>query len=75
MSEFREVWLPLIVITVAVLGGFATIFGGIDYLSCRGFANGTGIETRYEWGCYAKVNGKWVPKAYVFGSAHELRMK
>lgn len=52
-----------------------SLVAGVDYLNCRGFQSGTGIETRYEWGCYAKVGDKWVPKAYAFGDAHELRIK
>jgi hypothetical protein len=65
------------------LGGFivavaAVLIGGAlgaSYLDCRGFGKTTGIETQWNWGCYAKVNGEWVPKDYVFGDAHELRGK
>jgi hypothetical protein len=57
-----------------LLGLFGIVVGA-DYLDCKGFHRGTGIETRWEWGCYAKVNGQWVPKKYAFGDAHELRVK
>ena len=48
---------------------------GVDYLNCSGLQTGTGIPTRWSWGCYAQVNGRWVPSKYVFGDAHELRIK
>lgn len=41
---------------------------------CHGFQS-TGYETKFDWGCYAKVDGKWVPADYVFGKANELRLK
>lgn len=60
------------------LGAVFTVMFGIAYvmdsLSCAGFQKGTGYETRYNLGCYANVDGKWVPKEYVFGNANEIRI-
>ena len=71
--------LEVFVMVALVIALVALAIGGTaistSYLSCRGFANGTGIETRWEWGCYAKVDGKWVPSQYVFGAANEVRLK
>lgn len=79
MNDFYEDIIILLIVPVCIffmlmLGSFA-VSAGIDYLDCRGFQKGTGIETRYEWGCYANVDGRWVPKAYAFGSANEFRIK
>ena len=72
-------WMePLVVTGVILAAAVVTILGlvgGIDYLDCRGFAKGTGIETQWSWGCYAKVDGQWIPKQYVFGTANEIRLK
>lgn len=70
-----EVLLPLALMAAIGLGGLAGLMAGWDYLDCKGFSNGTGIETRWWWGCYANVEGQWVPKDYAFGKAHELRLK
>lgn len=67
--------LPMVVAGVVVFAGLFAVIVGVDWLDCRGFARGTGIETRWEWGCYASVDGKWVPKKYAFGDAHEVRVK
>lgn len=75
MSDTLDYICCFVVVWTIIFGSLAGIFAGIDYISCRGFANGTGIETRWEWGCYARMDGKWVPKEYVFGSAHEVRLK
>jgi hypothetical protein len=58
---------------------FCVIFG-LDYIGksidCGGFERATGIETRMAgFSCYAKVDGKFVPAAFVFGKARELRIK
>jgi hypothetical protein len=56
---------------VAIVGGVMTIvfalIYGFDRYDCAAFERATGVETKYEFGCYAKQNGKWVPKEYVFG--------
>ena len=79
MNDFYEdIIVPLLVLGSVVAVFIFVIFAvsaGIDYLDCRGFQKGTGIETRYEWGCYANVDGKWIPKAYAFGNVNEFRIK
>ena len=75
MNDFLELFAPVFFIFVAVILGIEGMVCTVDYLDCRGFRNGTGIETKWEWGCYAKVGERWVPKKYVFGDANELRIK
>ncbi len=66
----RDAFEMLFVI-VAICGGFMAIvlsvLYGVDRYDCAAFEQATGVETKYEFGCYAKQNGKWVPKEYVFG--------
>lgn len=74
----RDLLASLVVTVLAVGLIFGSIIGfiaSVDYLDCRGFREATGYETRWHWGCYAKHEGRWVPKAYVFGDANELRVK
>lgn len=75
MRDFVEFFVPLGIILVLCFVGVFGLIVGVDYLDCRGFAKGTGIETKWTWGCYAKIDGVWVPKSYVFGKANELRIK
>lgn len=75
MSDFLEFFA---IIGSVIAFAIVTIIGliaGTDYLDCRGFEQGTGIHTKWAWGCYAEVNGKWIPKDYAFGDVHELRIK
>jgi len=62
------------VITVASLS-IVGVISALDYADCRGFANGTGKEVRWSFGCYVKVGDEWVPKSYVYGTAVEARIK
>lgn len=53
--------------------------GGVSYIGeiieCYGFEDATKIETKMEgFTCYAHVDGKWIPKDFVYGSAHDIRM-
>lgn len=63
---------------VTFLAVFWVAFGMFslsDAVNCWAFSNATGYETKWRLTCYAKVDNKWVPKQYVFGNAHELRIK
>jgi hypothetical protein len=79
MRDFIEdVVLPIVagvVAMVLIICVICFIWYVTSYFDCKGFAKGTGYQTKFEWGCYANVNGKWMPQQYVYGSAHELRMK
>lgn len=75
MRDFIEFVAFAFVGILAVTGLFVGLVASVDYLDCRGFERGTGVETRWTWGCYAQVDGQWVPKKYVFGEAAELRVK
>jgi hypothetical protein len=75
MSEIFKIGAMIAIIFGIVILGVLSMVAGTDYLDCRGFQTGTGIETKWEWGCYAKVDGQWVPKQYVFGKANEIRLK
>lgn len=75
MDFVMEVILPVAILAIVAIVMLFSLIAITDYVDCAGFQNGTGIETRWSWGCYAKVNGEWVPKDYVFGKAHELRFK
>ena len=75
MRDSFEIVLSVAAIVAAVFLLSIGLVGGINYLDCRGFQNGTGIETRWSWSCYAKMDGAWVPKDYVFGAVKELRLK
>ena len=75
-------WDDLVEFVFQILLMLAIIFatmGGVVYFcessSCTGFGRTTGYEVRYDWACYVKVDDKWMPKQYVFGDAHEVRMK
>lgn len=74
-SFLMEVVLPVVTLGALGLGAIFVFVTTISYLDCRGFANGTGIETRWAWGCYANVDGRWVPSKYVFGETNEIRVK
>jgi hypothetical protein len=68
---YEDIVMPLLVIgglLLALLLGIAAFIAAWDYADCKGFNKGTGIETRWWWGCYANVD-------YAFGKAHELRLK
>ena len=67
LSVFFFIFLALAFIALFALS--------ISYASCKGFEDGTGIETKFEFGCYANVDGKWLPAEYVFGDVNELRIK
>jgi hypothetical protein len=75
MSFFTECALPLFAAFLAVL--LLTLgFGfGLTYLDCMGFGAGTGMKTRFAWGCYVETKDGWVPKEYAFGAAHEVRLR
>ncbi len=75
MIDFLEGFLGLVMVLVVFGLGVFSFAVGVDYLGCRGFGNGTGYQVKYEWGCYANVNGRWVPSKFVFGEANELRIK
>ncbi len=80
MRDFiDDVAIPLFVIAAlcgAVFVGIGAIVVGWDYLDCKGFGKSTGIETRWWWGCYAKADGEWMPKSYVYGDrVNEIRLK
>lgn len=75
MGDLIEFLVFMVVCIVVVCVGLVGVVCLVDYLSCIGFAQGTGIETRWSWGCYANVGGEWVPSKYVFGQAHELRVR
>ena len=80
MRDFYEdVMIPLFFISamcVGIFGGIGAIVVGWDYLDCQGFGKSTGIETRWWWGCYAKADGEWMPKNYVYGGTPtEIRLK
>lgn len=73
-----DVLVPVFVTVGLLLIAAIFIIGvafGLDYADCRGFESGTGIKTKWAWSCYAEVDGKWVPKQYAFGEAHEVRVK
>ena len=72
---FDELLLPIGLCFGSMVLAIAALFAGLDYLDCAGFQSGTGIETRWRWGCYAKQDGAWMPKEFVFGKANELRIK
>lgn len=78
MDDFKDL-LTAIAFVALIFGGIvwcvACLVAALDYADCRGFQSGTGIETKWRWGCYAKVDGQWVPKAYAFGDVNELRIK
>jgi hypothetical protein len=75
MSDFIAVSIALFLAMIVVFAFIVTAWASVDYLDCSGFERGTGIKTRWSFGCYAEVNGKWVPKQYAFGDAHEVRVK
>ncbi len=80
MRDFcDEVMIPILLIvalSAGVFGGIALFIAGWDYLDCQGFGKSTGIETRWWWGCYAKADGEWMPKSYVYGGTPtEIRLK
>lgn len=75
MKEFFEVFFFVVVAVIIVIGGIAGIVGAVDYLDCVGFESATGTNTRWRFECYAEIDGKWVPKKYIFGDAYELRLK
>jgi hypothetical protein len=74
MKDFFTFVGSILVFAIVVVSLIVGIASGIDYLECQGFKN-TGYETKWEWSCYANVDGHWVPRAFVFGNAQEVRLK
>lgn len=72
---FMEVMLPVAVIALVFLGAICGLIVTVSYLDCSGFRDGTGIETRWAWGCYVKHEDQWVPKDYYFGKVLEHRIE
>ena len=70
--RFLSVFLLFIFGVVVFIGGLVV---SVNYASCKGFESGTGIETKWKFGCYANVDGNWLPAEYVFGDVNELRIK
>ena len=63
----------IIVVFISLLFGAAY---GLVVWECNGMNAVTGLDTRVDGGvCYANVDGKWVPGKFVFGTAHEVRIK
>jgi hypothetical protein len=72
----REEWKfggVLVLTMMVLLSVLGSAFALADYIKCSGFERSTGITTLWNFGCYANVDGKWVPQEYVYGNAHELR--
>jgi len=74
MRDFFEIMFVTVTVLAVALVGVFGIICVVDYTTCKGFAT-TGYETRWHFGCYAKVDGTWMPKEYVYGSAQEIRIK
>lgn len=74
-QDLMEFFAPFFLIGAVLIFVVTGLAVGLEMLDCSGFARGTGYETRWAWGCYAKVGNEWVPKDYVFGKAQELRLK
>lgn len=79
MSDFWdflcEFILPFGIVMGIIAGGGGIIYTA-DRIDCSGFETATGTKTEYHgFTCYAQVQGQWVPKQYVFGDAHEVRLK
>jgi hypothetical protein len=74
MRDFFEIMFGAVILLAVTCAGLFGVVCLVDYTTCKGFAN-TGYETRWQFGCYAKVDGTWMPKEYVYGSAQEIRIK
>ena len=80
MNLFREFFLEFFLPFLCIIAGAMGLVCGAlyvgDRIDCPGFAEGTGLQTRYQGlDCYVKLGDAWVPKKYVFGDAHELRIQ
>lgn len=74
MRDFFELLGSILCMLTLVIGGIFGIAYMLDKTQCDGFSSATGYETKYRGlNCYAKYNGQWVPKEYVFGKALEVR--
>jgi hypothetical protein len=62
-------------IVACVILGAVGIFSGIDYTDCHYFEKATGNKTKWSFGCYVEMDGKYVPKKYFYGDVNELRIK
>lgn len=72
---FKEVFVPVFAALVVVVALAIGLVAGINFIHCTGFESGTGIKTKWRFGCYAFHDGKWMPSDHVFGNANELRIK
>jgi hypothetical protein len=75
VRDVIELLIPIFIILVGGMVFFVVLFMGIDYATCKGFGAATETSVRYSFGCYVEVDGKFVPREYVYGNAHELRHK
>lgn len=75
-SFISEVLLPTVLIAIVCFGSVIGMAWLVTYIHCSSFAEGTGYPTKQvKLSCYAQVDGKWVPKNYVFGRANEIRIQ
>jgi hypothetical protein len=65
------IFLLVVCVTLASLG----VVSAIDYTDCHYFGKATGNKTKWSFGCYVEMDGKYVPKKYFYGDVNELRIK
>lgn len=65
-------FLAFVLALASVIGGLVVSIG---VYQCHGLSRATGLETRWDGGCYVHSGDRWVPSNYVFGDAHEMRIK
>jgi hypothetical protein len=53
---------------------FLGIWLGVDYFDCVSFRS-TGYQTKWNWGCYANVDGQWQPLYRALTPSQELRLR
>lgn len=73
MNEETRLAIAFTALIVCVGVSFFSLFWFVESSKCAAFGRATGYETKFDWDCYAKVDGKFVPREFVFGRAIELR--
>lgn len=75
----KEFFAAMATIMVLLITFVSVIFGAAYFFertACNSFGELYQIEVKYILdGCQVKIDGEFVPKHYVFGEAHEIRIK
>ena len=75
MRDVIELFSIIVGVVFCILLSTFLLILGFNYIDCSALEK-TGYKTQFYWGkCMVQVDGKYVPKEYVFGNVNEFRVK